>query len=768
MGKDLSKFTAPEGVASGPTIADWLGITELESKVNTYNPRIDANAANIASQGARITQNEFDIEALQAATPVTNAGAEGVVTAASYTAAKSAVDTATNVVTILGLGTFEATTETVTGASTGSPESANEHDGYNNLVFEVSTGVFKKFTRTLPKGLNRVIEQDANAPIDSGDNITTELLASLSASGGGDRILPVGTFYLTPEQTVLGTGKRIKGLGRHFTTVIRPAAGTYDWLIELGTSSGKEPANGLENVDIRGDEAGAATNALLVYRGSQFSTLEKVRFFQGEEAGDFFENQNYCLVIKEYANEIAWRDVGFFGGNPNKSVCIFAEDTGSADSSGIEAYSITFEDSFIGMDHQTSIIESRWTFYSFYCERIKFPFILNNMRMKLVGTKMVNGTVWLKDGMAGSDLDLATPNQADGGQSATIDNGVGNIIRRGNSGRRHQNEMSVDNDGAEWLRVANAESNPIGIKSYSGWTATNATQSFLEATIPNINRGKTMTVAASSANGYVEKTYTLTGDTDALALIGIYSGESATVATHRFKILDSSDSNIFDSGLIDLGKPYRYKFQKEFIRVPADGVIKLRLYGVVGSKNHYPFIGIFPSEFNMASASGNVRFVNGTTTEDVSTPDLGTVSNAVRTYSISGNSAYFPFPSSVQNWKGKVIVHFKSKRRGLGWFDFGTFSEGLARHFAPNPDPSNEWAEHTLVFPRGIYGSFIHANPGNQAAIDSTIKDITFHLVKDHFPVEELTYSRSGESTAEAALRTALAAAGLVVDNTTA
>jgi hypothetical protein len=62
-------------------------------------------------------------------------------------------------------------------------------------------------------------------------------------------------------------------------------------------------------MDVRGDEVGADVNKLLVYRGSQFSTLDKVRFFQGEAAGDFFDSPNYCLVIKEYANGIDLFDV---------------------------------------------------------------------------------------------------------------------------------------------------------------------------------------------------------------------------------------------------------------------------------------------------------------------------------------------------------------------------------------------------------------------------------------------------------------------------
>lgn len=249
MGKDLSKFTAPEGVASGPTIADWLGITELESKVNTYNSRIDTNAANIASQGvtiasqgARITQNEFDIDALQAATPVTNAGAEGVVTAASYTAAKNAVDTATNVVTILGLGTFEATTETVTGATSGSPESAYQHNGTNSLVFEIGTGVFKLFRLQRINGyvLNELLFGGGTGNAQKDTSAITAMLAyglSLGINSFellGENVVTVATesAYIFP---ISHTEFSIRGHGQIAIT-IDENAGNYRGI--FGSASG--------------------------------------------------------------------------------------------------------------------------------------------------------------------------------------------------------------------------------------------------------------------------------------------------------------------------------------------------------------------------------------------------------------------------------------------------------------------------------------------------------------------------------------------------
>ena len=130
------------------------------------------------------TKEVLGITALEAATPVTNAGAEGVVTAASYAAAGAAVDTATNIVHILGLGTFEATTETVTGATAGNPDDANEHDlDKGQAVFEVSTGVFKLFRKRFANEIECLTWDEVKAAA-----------LTLEAIGGG-------TIKLKPEVT---------------------------------------------------------------------------------------------------------------------------------------------------------------------------------------------------------------------------------------------------------------------------------------------------------------------------------------------------------------------------------------------------------------------------------------------------------------------------------------------------------------------------------------------------------------------------------------
>ncbi len=72
----------------------------------------------------------------------------GTISAASYVLAKPSVDTTTNIVHVLGLGTFEKTSETVTGATAGNPEASPQHDGVYNLVFETSAGVFALFRDT--------------------------------------------------------------------------------------------------------------------------------------------------------------------------------------------------------------------------------------------------------------------------------------------------------------------------------------------------------------------------------------------------------------------------------------------------------------------------------------------------------------------------------------------------------------------------------------------------------------------------------------------
>jgi hypothetical protein len=88
------------------------------------------------------------------------ASAISTTSAATYSAAKPRVKSYTNIVQITGLGTFERTTATVTGATAGSPESATQHDGIYELVFETSTGVFVLFRRkteeriTVPLGLS--------------------------------------------------------------------------------------------------------------------------------------------------------------------------------------------------------------------------------------------------------------------------------------------------------------------------------------------------------------------------------------------------------------------------------------------------------------------------------------------------------------------------------------------------------------------------------------------------------------------------------------
>lgn len=127
----------------------------------------------------------------------------GTVTAEDYAAAKLLVTTNTNLVTILGLGTFERASETVTGASAGSPESANEHDPDNGqYVFEISTGVFKLFRKQVDIVVGKTQINVRNYGLDFSDFAT-----DVEALDGVELVFPAGTYTADTDITLTGKTK---------------------------------------------------------------------------------------------------------------------------------------------------------------------------------------------------------------------------------------------------------------------------------------------------------------------------------------------------------------------------------------------------------------------------------------------------------------------------------------------------------------------------------------------------------------------------------
>lgn len=361
MGKDLDLFEAPRNTLAGTEIHDALGIAALEAEQITQNTAISAaqtkantneteiqNAragkasllaknqeqdALISSQGSRLTTAEGNIvthdsrlDNLEAATPVTNAGAEGVVTAASYAAAGAAVDTATNIVHILGLGTFEATTESVTGATAGNPDDANEHDGTDNLVFEVSTGVFKLFRK--PRGRIQVDASQfninsSNSAAKNRLNLITAL-AFTSITGAELVFSEAATIEFQVSNPAAPTTLQIAISCPENTHIVikdesvvqfNNAAGTINHVfLELGSNTsitGRGKIQGLYSSALEGgisaNAFAAGANLIKIKRGVKGALVQNVIIKGITLTGSF----NYAVVVQRWSQKITIEECVF-------------------------------------------------------------------------------------------------------------------------------------------------------------------------------------------------------------------------------------------------------------------------------------------------------------------------------------------------------------------------------------------------------------------------------------------------------------------------
>lgn len=442
---------------------------------------------------------------------------------------------------------------------------------------------------------------------DATANDTSALLSTFIPLGGDgsnvERLIPTGTYLVIPGELSIPNPQSgyWRGHGSRFNTIIKSSnAASVLPVVSLGDGTFEPHSFVIEHLSI--DVADGIGVGLFLNRTNLMVFRDVI--IQGLGLGAIGVDTTTPAIL---FGEMIFDHCGFLGKDsggvaPAGSIGLRLYSTGN-----VELHSCNIE------KVETGIIligaqQSKFVFIGGHLERLSlYAFVLSNCQ-PLIDCEP-HGAVWLDNDVINGTLNLSnTSGQWTDG--AVVDNGFGNRIRKTASklfmpGSKATYATGVAFDGTEWMAVAGINSDPTFLGGTTGWVGTNATVAMSTISMPGVASGKSMAIKATAANGYAEKTFTASANTDYLLQVGILTDP---VSTYRILVANSGGT-VWDSGNFSYldASLYASDFQsfkviRKRIPVVADTVFKVRIYAVTsGLKTVCSLLLISTSEIQMAS-----------------------------------------------------------------------------------------------------------------------------------------------------------------------
>lgn len=537
-----------------------------------------------------------------------------------------------------------------------------------------------------------------------GEDDTAALIAALlpSVSGvvqgnsdgsGVTRQIPTGIYYVNPGDLVIPNPQSgiLEGRGSSFNTIILSKDPTStDSILVLSNGTTEPHSYILRNLTLDANYGSPANGVLFIDRSNLTKIQDVVIKRFGANGVGLGSSANPILfqeMIFDHITVVGGTDLGVVVPPGTWGVKLYV--TGNCEFHNGCNVEQCDNGVFIKGSYQQVFI---WK--GGHLERInKYAFILDCVQPEI--TCDVGGATYLGNAVVNGKLNLANTSPL-WSTGAIVDNGFGNSIRLTASMLFQDTKAAfapgLKFEGDEWLSVPGISDDPTFLKGSTGWTGHGATVGKSAIVMPGVKNGASLSVAATGANGYAEKTFTASADTDYLLQVGLMT---RGLATYRIQVLNST-TTVWDSGNFDYPEmvgPYGANFQafrviRKSIPVTSDTVLKVRIYAVnSGQVTICPLLLLSQSLVRMAN--DHVQVGTGFSSS-------GSGASLVFSQNISIGNYFYMFKSSSLNNRGfiRAVVTVPAGAKGCV---IGVNGDGNSTAAGPQiPLRAGETAEYTI------------------------------------------------------------------------
>lgn len=359
----------------------------------------------------------------------------------------------------------------------------------------------------------------------------------------------------------------------------------------------------------------------------------------------------------------------------------------------------------------------------------------NDVQLVVQGLEVMSAGIYLREGIVGSRIEVsATSNREN---YPFIDLGFGNEIRRRSQvGRKLNNNhdapsstTTIYQDGLEWLRVPNANDDPLFLGGTSGWSGTNATLSTSSHTIPGAKRGGTLvvynnTTTQSPAPGYAQKSFTIKPNVDYLVQVAM-AVDVGNQSAYRVAILDGSNNVLYDTGNLDYtsvgihNNQTIYRWVRKKIKASSNTTLQIRLYSTQADTfTYYPLLLISES----LSHTVTIGTANG-----------GLVDNGDGTYTSDNSLNSYNYINFTNNTNTGTMVRFQVRSyTGIPPANIGINNDYNSSNsisgsvYGWKPDTGGQWMDYIMYIPQPVTRIALY-DYARQGKLD--IGEITIHPV---------------------------------------